>query len=276
MVLQMQQSRTRAFARRWLPPTVQDIVRRCSRHGWHGDYPTWQAAAEACTGYQDAGIAERVEQAVRSVLDGRAACERDGVTFSEAEPRWPVLALLLRAAAVDGRLSVVDVGGSLGSSWLQHRSAWPGIPGMQWTVVEQSEFVRRGQALFPLGSPAFRTSLDQAWETRPNVVLLSAVLHYLPEPHRMLADIIARKPGWIIIDRTPTWRKDRDRVTVQRVPPRIYPASYPSWIFSRTRLEANWAGHYRVEHIFDGLDRTGLGGVDFLGWGLRRNEGGPG
>lgn len=259
-----------------LPPAAVDLLRRCSRHGWHGDYPTWQAAADACTGYQEPNIAERVEQATRHVLDGSAACERDGVTFDQAEPRWPVLALLMRAAAVDGRLSVVDVGGSLGSSWLQHRSAWPGIPGMQWTVVEQPEFVRRGQALFQQGPPTFRTSLDQAWEAQPNVVLLSAVLHYLPEPHRMLADIIARKPGWIIIDRTPTWRQDRDRITVQRVPPRIYPASYPSWVFSRARLEAAWTGQYRIEHMFDGLDRTGLAGVDFLGWGLRRKDGGPG
>lgn len=270
MVLQMQQSQTRALARRWLPPAMQDILRRCSRHGWRGDYPSWQAAAKACTGYQDPNIAERVEQAVRRVLAGRAACERDGVVFSEVEPRWPVLALLLRAAAVDGRLSVVDVGGSLGSTWLQHRAAWSGIPGMQWTVVEQPEFVRRGQALFPQGPLTFRASLDQAWEAQPNVVLLSAVLHYLPEPHRVLADIIARKPDWIIIDRTPTWRQGRDRITVQRVPPRIYPASYPSWVFSRTRLEAAWAGQYGIEQVFDGLDRSGLAGVDFLGWGLRR------
>ncbi len=260
--------------RRWLPPAAVDLLRRFSRHGWHGDYPTWAAAAAACTGYQETGIAERVERAVRSVLGGHAACERDGVTFAEAEPRWPALALLLRAAARDGRLSVVDVGGSLGSCWLQHRAFWTGLPELRWTVVEQPEFVRRGRTLFPQGMPAFTTSLDEAWEAKPTVVLLSAVLHYLPEPHRLLADIVARKPEWIIIDRTPVWRRGRDRITVQRVPPHIYPASYPSWVFDRDRLESDWAGRYRIDSVFDGLDRTGLPGVAFLGWSLCRYDGG--
>lgn len=262
----------RDLARNWVPPAMIDIGRRFARHGWSGDYLSWAAAAAHCPGYQESAIVDHVERAVRAVLAGRAAGERDGVVLDRVEPRWPLLTHLFRAAALDGRLSVLDVGGSLGSSWLQHRNLLPGIPLLKWMILEQPEYVRRGRNLFPGGLPAFSEELDEAWSSAPNVVVLSAVLPYLGEPHRMLADIIARGPRWIILDRTPVWDAGRDRITIQRVPARFYKASYPSWIFDRNTLLATFAKNYVMSTEFASADRMNIPGVTFNGWCLERRD----
>lgn len=41
----------------------------------------------------------------------------------------------------------------------------------------------------------------------------------------------------LIIDRTPVHVGETDRITLQHVPPTIYPATYPAWIFSRQKLQ---------------------------------------
>jgi putative methyltransferase (TIGR04325 family) len=50
----------------------------------------------------------------------------------------------------------------------------------------------------------------------------------------------------VIIDRTGFVKRGRDRLTVQRVPPSIYPASYPCWFFNRGRLVESFGDDWRV------------------------------
>jgi putative methyltransferase (TIGR04325 family) len=47
-----------------------------------------------------------------------------------------------------------------------------------------------------------------------------------------LEKIISLKIPYLIIDRMPFIRTGKDRLTVQRVHPLIYEASYPAWFFS--------------------------------------------
>jgi putative methyltransferase (TIGR04325 family) len=227
------------FARAWLPPALARLLRRLvAPRVYAGDFPSWAAARAAARGYESPAILEKHLTAARAVRDGRAAFERDSVTF--AEPAWnaPLLGALLRAASVGrGRLHVVDFGGALGSTWWQHRPWLGGLAGLTWDVVEQPHFVAAGRREFEAGPLRFHETLDAcAGEPGAQVLLLSSVLPYLEKPHALLADAARRGFRHILIDRTGLTPRGRDHLTVQRVPPAIYDASYPCWFFDRATL----------------------------------------
>ena len=223
----------RRFACDWTPPMLRRLVRRMrSRCGFSGDYASWAEAHAASAGYDVPAILEKTMVAARAVRDGRAAWERDSVTFAEPAAHWPLLACLLCAAtAAGGRLHILDFGGAFGSAWWQHRSWLDGIE-VKWAVVEQPRLVEAGRREFANGTLQFFETMDAACEGgQPTVLLLSSVLPYIEAPHAMLTDVTRRGFRHIIIDRTGFVAGERDRLTRQRVPPAIYDASYPCWFF---------------------------------------------
>ena len=192
-----------------------------------------------------------MEIATRAVIAGESAFERDGFTFNETELRWPILAGLLQAHARDGYLSVIDVGGALGSLYWQHRQVLIDL-NVNWAVVEQEEFVDRGRQL-PSNEVRFFTGLDEALSTtNPNVVLFSSVLQYLDKPIDVVGQIISNTNASIIIDRTPLSDSPRNIPTIQHVPAHIYAGSYAAWIISNSELSnalAEMSSLYRFPGI---------------------------
>ena len=243
----------------------------CRARVYRGDYSTWAKASAASGGYDSAEIVTKVVEATRAVRDGRAAWERDTVLFHEPASHAPLLAALRRAAAgAGGRLSVLDFGGALGSTWWQHRRWLADLADVRWSVVEQAAFVVAGQSEFTVGPLRFYESLDHAFAAgRPDLILLSSVLPYLEGPHEMLADLAGRDCEWIIIDRTGFTRNGRDRLTVQHVPASIYRASYPCWFFDRTRLLASLGAGWRVEAEWPTFDGEGAD-FEYRGMVLQR------
>lgn len=235
--------------RQWVPRRWRRWLRRLLRPPLYaGNYASWAAAQQASRGYDDAVILEKVVTATRAVRAGRAAWERDTVLFNEPSPNAPVLRALRQiAAANDGRLSVVDFGGALGSFWWQHRSWLGDLAEIHWSVVEQPGLVEVGQREFTVGPLRFYPSLAACLAVeQPTVVLLSSVLAYLEDPHGLLQEIRAQPFRHLIIDRTGFVTRGRGRLTVQHVPAAIYEASYPAWFFERAHLLAPFAAEWRV------------------------------
>lgn len=212
---------------------------------WSGDHSSWQQAAALSTGYSQESILERVQAAALQVKNGQAPAERDGVVLDRPDYSWPVLAALTWIAAQNGgRLDVLDYGGSLGTSYRQSRPFLEALR-VTWSIVEQPHFVEAGRANFSDERLGFYRSIEECLAERsPNVVLLSSVLQYLERPYDLIDDLKAFP--FVIIDRTPMHRQERDRLTVQEVPPSIYPARYPCWLFSENRLRATLGRHFRV------------------------------
>jgi len=108
------------------------------------------------------------------------------------------------------------------------------------------------------------------------VVLLSSVMQYLEDPAALLRKIISTGVAHIVIDRTPFFDAHQDLLTVQHVPPEIYSASYPCWIFSRSTLLRMLEPNYRLVADFtDSTDRWQGPGVKFdLAWFMfdRKNQ----
>lgn len=264
----------RAFIRALLPPIVRIGLNRF-RGGqvvWRGRYPDWAAAQRVCRGYDDPSILARVEAAVGEVLAGRAAYERDSVLFRESEMRPGILAALLLVAVARKSLRVVDVGGSLGSLWLQHRFWLAGVDGLTWTVVEQPAFVAAGRRVFPGGLPIFREDLGEALaQDRPDVALWSASLQYFSEPLAALAQVAQAQVPYLCLERLALTREASDRITVQEVPASIGRTSYPCRFFAREPLLAALASlGYTLVCSWPALDSAALSGTTFEGWLLTR------
>ncbi|MBK8640420.1 MAG: methyltransferase, TIGR04325 family [Chromatiaceae bacterium] len=246
-----------------------------SGHAWGerlqltGDCPSWEAAVADSTGYDAAVILERTRAALSRVKQGEAVYERDSVLFDEIHYAWPLLAGLTWAAARHGgKLVVLDFGGSLGSTWFQNRDLLRRLPSVRWNVVEQPAYVAVGQREFADETLRFYPSVRACVaEQAPNVIVLSGVLQYLEQPYDLLDELQQLTTADLIIDRTPFWAGSFDRLCVQHVPPEIYPASYPSWLFAEMRFRSILSLHWDELAGFDCPDRL-PGPVPFAYRGL--------
>ncbi len=254
----------------WTPPAVSRWgARRLTERNLFREFDgTWADATDAVPGYGDAAILARVAAATRAVERGDAAYERDSVLFDEPDHSWPLIAALTHRAAADGRLSVLDFGGSLGSTYRQCRTFLEDLPSVAWGVVEQPGFVGVGRAEFTTERLSFHPFIEAcAGQLEPNVLLLASTLQYLPEPHAQLAALADVPATTLIIDRTPIGDVDDDLLCIQQVPATIYEAEYPMWVLSRTRLLATLGRDWEVVAEYDaghGTETT-LGGTEF-GW----------
>ena len=205
-----------------------------------GDYASWDEATRNSTGYDAGVILEKTCAALLKVKNGEAAYERDSVLFDKIQHSFPVLAGLLHAAqAHNGKLCVVDFGGALGSSYFQCRDFLRVVPRIEWLVVEQSAHIACGRKHFESDQLHFYNTVEECMQShQPNVLLLSSVLQYLPDPYEILQKLLSHRISHLIIDRTAFLKSDRERLTVQSVPDSIYSASYPAWFFSETRFTA--------------------------------------
>ncbi len=220
-----------------------------SPYGWKGNFPDWQTAEKKCRGYGATNILEKVSEATRLVLSGKAFYERDSVLFHEPSYSYPLLSYLFFAhLQVGNRLSVIDFGGSLGSTYLQHRKLLSRSPNLTWAIVEQSGFVQRGKEIYKDGNITFHHSIEElvATQGQPDLVLLSSTLPYLSSPYDLLGHIIAKKIRFIVIDDTPFNFNEQDRITIQTVNPLIYEASYPCWFLSLEKVKRTLKQDYNI------------------------------
>ena len=126
------------LAKDWLPPALLRQWRKIHGGGitFEGPFATWDEAVGMSSGYDSQQILDKVLAATLKVKYGVAPYERDSVLFDEVQYSWPVTAGLMWVAARNGgRLSVLDFGGSLGSSYFQNREFLEGIPDLRWSVA---------------------------------------------------------------------------------------------------------------------------------------------
>lgn len=221
-----------------------------------GDYPDWASAAADSVGYDAANILDATREALLKVKRGAAVHERDSVLFDTIEYAWPVLAGLLWAAARSGgRLDVLDFGGSLGTTYYQNRLFLDRLGDVRWNIVEQPGHVAEGRRSFQDDRLRFFERIEDCWaETRPNVTLVSASLQVVERPHETLDRLLSFPCDHLVLDRIPLWEGPRDRLCVEHVPSEIYAGSYPTWIFSKRRLDERLASDWTIVAEFESLD----------------------
>lgn len=245
-----------------MPPVLLKAYRQSrASYSFHGDYRTWDDAIAASSGYDTEGIADKVRSSVEKVLKGEAAFERDGVAFTDPDYCWGTLSALLWTVSKSGnRLRLLDFGGSLGSTYLQHRKFFNHLETRVWGVVEQQRMVAIGRELHHDSDLTFYESLDEAGDlVQPDTVLCSGVLQYLPQPYRVLESILSLGVRFLIVDRTPFLvEANKERLTVQRISKSIIQSSYPAWFFDRGKFMDRILKSHRLVTEYDSFDRANI------------------
>jgi putative methyltransferase (TIGR04325 family) len=163
------------------------------------------------------------------------------------------------AAARDGgNLSVLDFGGSLGSSYFQNRNFMDGLQNVRWSVVEQPHFVEAGRQYIQDERLVFYSTIQECVAAeKPNVVLLSSVVQYLSDPYAVLHELIESDIEIILVDRTSFSNAKRSDVyKVQVTPASIYSSRYPIRYFDQNKF-TNWfeKNDYQKIEEFTSLDK---------------------
>lgn len=248
------------YLKNWLPPVLVDAYKKWARLGvyFRGDFKDWETAVANSDGYDKNIILDRVILASRQVVSANAACERDAVLFDQIPFPFPLIALLLRAAAENnGYLSVLDFGGALGSSYHQCKNFLSTVNVLRWNVVEQLHFVRAGKLEFESEVLHFyKTVIAASQASPPDVVLASSVLQYMRDPFLVIKSFVATGAEYIIIDRTPFSLDGRQKISTQLVPSSINASSYPLWLFDEKELKEPLLSNYDEIACFPAVDGT--------------------
>lgn len=228
----------RQLLKQFLPPIAKRLLKYDFKYGWHGDYKSWNDALKETTGYSASNIISRVRESALKVKKGEAIYERDAITYDKAPVYYPVLAALLYAASKNNnRLTVLDYGGSLGTLYYQHKAFLQNIDVVHWCIVEQHEFVKVGQKDFQDHQLHFFFNAAEAVQAyRPHIVLFESSLQYFPDPYAAVQDLMKYNIPFFFIDRIAFSPSDKDRLTIQKVPPAFYDASYPCWFPSKSKF----------------------------------------
>jgi len=241
-----------------IPPLFLDIYKKYFlSYGWFGNYKTWYDAKKNSTGYDSDLILRKVKNSLLKVKKGEAVYERDSVLFEKKEYSSAILAGLLLAKRNDS-LFVVDFGGSLGTTYFQNKYILDQIKNVSWNIIEQKNFVKCGKKYFQDEELKFYENFEQCLKKkRPNLLILSSVLPYLEKPYRFIEEILKKDFEYILIDRTP-FIQGKDRLTIQKVNPRIYTASYPCWFFNEKKMLEILSRKYKLISEFAGLDKANI------------------
>jgi putative methyltransferase (TIGR04325 family) len=241
-----------------IPPILIKAYRIISnnKYGYFGNYSSWEDALKDSDGYDSDLILEKVRDSLLKVKEGKAVYERDSVLFDKIHYSWPVLAGLLRIASANkNKLSVLDFGGSLGSHYYQYKQFLLDLDELRWSIVEQEKFVLCGQQLFENEQLKFYSDIENCLNhEKPDVILLSSVIQYLQYPYGLLEYLLDCNIKHMLFDRTPFIKGCDDRLTVQRVPPQIYDASYPAWFLNKSKFLDYFKSKYALIAEFDAPD----------------------
>lgn len=238
--------------------SIRSLVARLGLHQsmWSGNFKSWENALQKSEGYSSLEILERVKKAVLKVKSGEAVYERDSVLFDKVEYSWPLLSSLMWVAAKNSNsLKVLDFGGSLGTTYFQNRKFLNELHYVEWNIVEQENFVTVGRDCIGDKRLQFFYTIDECIGTKgkPDILILACTLPYIEEPFELVSELLNYKIPHIIIDNTFFNYEERDRITLQKVPPSIYPASYPCWFLSYKKLKELVSDKYVIvsEHFND-------------------------
>lgn len=253
-----QMNKYKVFIKSLIPPILSSILgflrrQTIDQETWSGNYSSWAEAQIICTGYDSKLILEKCKTALLKVKTGEAVYERDSVLFDKIHYSWPMLVGLQRAALEnDGKLCVLDFGGSLGSSYYQNKGFLCSLKELTWCIVEQPNFVDCGKKYFEDDHLKFYRTIEECLaKHKPNVLLLSSVLQYLEKPYDWIEKFVGIGVTYIIIDRTSFIENEQDILTVQKVPESIYHASYPAWFFNYSNFIQSFTNSYEIISDFE-------------------------
>jgi putative methyltransferase (TIGR04325 family) len=140
----------------------------------------------------------------------------------------------------------------MGTSYYQNLFFLNSLKEANWCIVEQKHFVDEGIKAYADDKLHFYYTIDECIKNYPvNTVLLSGVIQYLERPYELLEEIISKNFKYILIDRTLFIDDSEDRLTIQKVPKKIYEASYCCWFLSESKFLNRILNKYELIYDFE-------------------------
>lgn len=219
------------------------------KYGFFGDYNSFEEVEKKSSSYSKENILNITLDSTLKVKNKEAIFERDSFIFDKIQYSFPLLAALMKIGITESKLNVLDFGGALGSHYFQNKEFLAPINIEKWTVVEQAHYVKTGKEKIADGVLDFAYNIDEV--SNANVLILSSVLQYLSNPYEWIEKFVNKEIKYIIIDRTAFSKENRNRLTLQIVPPNIYEASYPAWFLNEEEILKTFENKYRLIYDFD-------------------------
>ncbi|MBF0300838.1 MAG: methyltransferase, TIGR04325 family, partial [Oligoflexia bacterium] len=180
-------------------------------YGFISGFPSWTEALKQSKGYDSPIIFEKVRESAHKVINGETSFERDSVCFKNPNYNWFIVSSLLWISTKNNNsLNLLDYGGSLGSTFYQHRTLLTNINSIKWNIVEQTNFVTEGKKNFSDGILFFYETLEEGLKAGlSNSVLFSSSIQYLEKPFEILKRVFDSGIENIIIHKTPFFIENR-------------------------------------------------------------------
>ena len=129
---------------------------------WDGNYENWEIAQKLCQGYDSDIIINKCFESIRLVAEGKAVYERDSVLFDTKEYSVGLIAsFFIVGMNEDSRLSVLDFGGSLGTTYFQNKDFFENFKTYTWAIVEQEKFYDLGRKYFENNHLQFTLTIEE-------------------------------------------------------------------------------------------------------------------
>jgi len=188
----------------------------------------------------------------------------------------PILAALYYAAIQhNNQLVVLDYGGSLGSLYYQVKPFLNELSSIKWCIIEQPSFVEVGRKEFADDELHFFPDVESCLENyEPQVCIFSSSLQYMQKPYEVLEKIFQFDIPYILLDRIAFMYNGKDRLTIQKVPPAYYDASYPCWFLSKEKFLSFMSSHYSLVRDFKNeiYLQLGLQQLRYEGMWFQKND----
>ena len=217
-----------------LPPFVLNALLRLRRlrYGFHGDYASYEDALRHCHTPSAFSSEQIIDTALRRA---RAGLDAPGSHITTREQQLLAATLTpLLACALKRESRVLDFGGGLGADFRRIRFMLPPDWCLAWDILETAPMAEAGRLHVRETGLRFFSEWEDA-QGPYDLVLASSSVQYTPDPVRTFERMTTLASRYVIVSRFPLIPGSRDRLTVQRVSPSYYDASYPAWFLGERK-----------------------------------------
>lgn len=226
---------------------------------WKGPFNSWKEAdiysQKIFGNYSNNSILKKVIKATNLANKKKGSYERDGHVINSLEYRFHIISIIFHHYYNNNKKSynVLDVGGSLGTTFYQNKKFLLSLKKLSWSVLEQKNFVEYANLNLKEPKLNFFSNINKVLLKKYDLIILSGTLQYLENYKEIFEKLIKLKSKYIILDRTlESANNEKTKIFVQINPKKLIESSYPVRIFNYKDLFLPLKYNYElIANIFE-------------------------
>jgi putative methyltransferase (TIGR04325 family) len=249
----------------FIPPILNKFLKKALKLEDNIEYLSYTQAIEACTpgAYLNVELCNMI--ADKTIFQSKKLNEKPSIL----NPANVFLLSAINKYFIDFStrdLTILDFGGACGAHYFDIKRFIPKDVSLKWYVVESEQMVKSAYEKEISNTDLVFVSSLKDVKTNINLIHSSCALHYVPDPYKIISELINVNAEWILFNRMMFNENDRDFVTIQKSflssnGPGKLPAgyndrilSYPHTTLSFQRFNSCFINNkYDLDWIFDEL-----------------------